>query len=145
MTTAAENLGRLTSRAHEAEEKAADAVRQSRTDLENSVQASREGAEAQAAKLQASAEAAKDKLTDVWAQQQQAWNDHVALLRQRIDQKKSEINTVRAESRAEAAETDAMFAIDFAYSAIEEAEYATLQAILARVDASDAVAKSGDS
>jgi len=35
-----------------------------------------------------------------------------------------------------------MFAIDFAYSAIEEAEYATLQAVLARSEASDAVAKS---
>jgi hypothetical protein len=142
MTTATENLARLTSRAREAEQKAADAARQTRTDLEKTVQASRESAEAEAAKLQASAEVAKDQLDDAWAQQQQAWNDHVALLRERIDQKKSEIDTVRAENRAEAAETDAMFAIDFAYSAIEEAEYATLQAVLARSEATDAAANS---
>jgi len=111
MTTATENLARLTARAREAEQKAADAARQTRTDLEKTVQASREAAEAEAAQLKASAEVAKDQLTDAWAQQQQAWNDHVALLRQRIDQRKDEIDTVRAENRAESAEADAMFAI----------------------------------
>ena len=89
MTIATENLARLTSRAREAEQKAADAARQTRTDLEKTVQASGEAAEAEATKLRASAEVAKDQLTDAWAQQQQAWNDHVALLRERINQKKS--------------------------------------------------------
>ena len=42
-----------------------------------------------------------------------------------------------AESRAEWAETDAMLAIDYAYAAIEEAEYQTLDAILARREAED--------
>ena len=87
--------------------------------------------------------AAQDKISDVWTQQQQAWNDHVALLRQHIDEKKGELDSALAGSRAESAEADAMFAIDFAYSAIEEAEYATLRAILARADANDAEAKSG--
>src|SRR4026209_1277982 len=141
MTTATENLARLTARARETEQKAADAARQTRTDLVKTVQAARAAAEAEAAQLKASAEVAKDQLSDAWAQQQQAWNDYVALLRQRIDQRKDEIDTVRAENRAESAEADAMFAIDFAYSAIEEAEYATLQAVLARSEATDAATK----
>jgi len=38
---------------------------------------------------------------------------------------------------AQDAEDYALFAIDFAYSAIEEAEYATLDAVLARLKADE--------
>jgi hypothetical protein len=47
---------------------------------------------------------------------------------------------VRAESNAENAEEDASFAIDYAYAAIEEAEYAVLDAALARKQADELAA-----
>jgi hypothetical protein len=42
--------------------------------------------------------------------------------------------------RADIAEDDAVFAIDYAYAAIEEAEYAVLDASLARVEADELAA-----
>jgi len=116
---------------------------QARSDLEKAADESRASVEAEAAKLQATVAASKSKVSSVWDQQQQAWNDHVAKLRQQIDQRTRDMDLVLAEDRAEGAEADAMFAIDFAYSAIEQAESAALDAILARADASDAAAASG--
>jgi vacuolar-type H+-ATPase subunit I/STV1 len=141
--TASENLSKLTKRAKQAEQKAADAMVQARSDLEKAADESRASVEAEAAKLQATVAASKGKVSSVWDQQQQAWNDHVAKLRQQIDQRTRDMDLVLAEDRAEGAEADAMFAIDFAYSAIEQAESAALDAILARADASDAAAASG--
>jgi|KBSSwiStaDraftv2_1062776.scaffolds.fasta_scaffold355307_1 vacuolar-type H+-ATPase subunit I/STV1 len=141
--TASENLSKLTKRAKQAEQKAADAMVQARSDLEKAADESRASVEAEAAKLQATVAASKSKVSSVWDQQQQAWNDHVAKLRQQIDQRTRDMDLVLAEDRAEGAEADAMFAIDFAYSAIEQAESAALDAILARADASDAAAASG--
>jgi hypothetical protein len=42
-----------------------------------------------------------------------------------------------ARRNADQAESDAAFAVAFAYGAVEEAEYAVLDAILARMDADD--------
>jgi len=49
----------------------------------------------------------------------------------------------RTEFEAEDAESYAEFSIDLAYSAIEEAEYAVLEAVLAREDAAEAAQKVG--
>ncbi len=46
----------------------------------------------------------------------------------------------RAEKIAEKREDDAAFAVQFAYAAIEEAEYAVLDAALARAEADEASA-----
>jgi hypothetical protein len=46
----------------------------------------------------------------------------------------------RPQRRAENAEDDAAFAIDFAYAALEEAEYAALDASLARMEANELAA-----
>ena len=43
----------------------------------------------------------------------------------------------KAQHRADRAEEEARFAIDFAYSAVVEAEYAVLDAALARMEADD--------
>jgi hypothetical protein len=45
---------------------------------------------------------------------------------------------MNADDNADMAEADADLAIDYAYSAIEEAEYAVLDAILARREADEA-------
>ena len=48
-----------------------------------------------------------------------------------------------AELTAENAEDDASFAIEYAYAAIEEAEYAALDATLARMEADELAAAAG--
>jgi hypothetical protein len=134
-------LAKLTNRAQEAEQRAADAAIQARGDLEKSVAEARESAEAQAAQLKQTASASKDKISGWWDEQQRAWNNRVSKVREHLDEQKTTIDLVSAENRAEQAESDAKFAVDFAYSAIEEAEYAVLDAILAQADLSDALSR----
>jgi hypothetical protein len=61
----------------------------------------------------------------------------VAAVKENIDDRKAEHDVDRANKRAENAEGDAAFAIDYAVAAIEEAEYAVLDAALARKEADE--------
>ena len=67
-----------------------------------------------------------------WRTMQSEWKHHVERIHERADAKKAEIDSDMAEDDADWAETEALDAIAFAGSAIIEAEYATLDAILAR-------------
>ena len=55
-----------------------------------------------------------------------------------MDHRKAKFDASNAGSDADWAEWNAQMTIDYAYSAIEEAEYAVLDAILARRDAEEA-------
>lgn len=65
---------------------------------------------------------------------QRSWSDHVAEARRRMDARKARHDAKVAERYAEDAEAYAEFMIVLAYSAIEESEYAALEAVLARQD-----------
>jgi hypothetical protein len=67
--------------------------------------------------------------------------ENLMRIRDRIDERKAEHDANKAGRRAEAAEADALIAIDFAAAALSEAEYAVLDAALARMEA-DELAKS---
>jgi hypothetical protein len=99
-------------------------------------------AETQAKQLRESAKASPDMV--LWDQQQEAWNSHVAKVRNDIEEKKaefegkkSELDVKKAERHADHAERDAAWAIDYAYAALEEADYSVLRAIVARANAED--------
>jgi hypothetical protein len=62
------------------------------------------------------------------------------MIRQNIDEKRSEHDLNAAQRAADNAEDDAGVAIQYAYAAIEEAEYAVLDATLTRMNA-DSLAK----
>jgi hypothetical protein len=139
-----DQLTKLATRAKEAEDHAAAAQSKARAQLEKDVKAARESAQGQANQLRKTAEANKGKISDWWDGVQQSWNDHVATVRQNIDEKRAEHDLNAASRDADNAEDDAAFAIDYAYGAIEEAEYAVLDATLARMDA-DALAEGSGS
>jgi hypothetical protein len=67
----------------------------------------------------------------------------VADVRSHVEAKKEQHDVRVAQRRAETAEADAEFAIDFAYSAVVDAEYAVLDAALARTEADDLAATTG--
>jgi hypothetical protein len=67
-----------------------------------------------------------------------SWNELVTKVRHDVDDKKAAHDAKRAEDRADGSEVDAQFAIEYAFAAIEEAQYAVLNAILARAEAEDA-------
>src|SRR4051794_3233097 len=136
-----DDLARLSVRAKQAEDRAAAAKAQARDQLQQTVQEARDGMQQTADRLRAESAAAAGQ-ADAWADNiQRSWDDHLARTRQRIDARKAQHAADRAESDAEDAESYAAYSIDLAYSAIEEAEYAVLDAVLAREDA-DGAAKS---
>ena len=76
-----------------------------------------------------------------WNEARQSWNNHTAEIRQKADAEKTKHDAARAERRAGWAEADALESIDFAYLALEEAEYEVLEAALARAEADALAAK----
>jgi hypothetical protein len=65
---------------------------------------------------------------------QRSWNDHLAAVRKSVDDRRAAHDLKAAQKAADQADDDAAFAIDYAYAAIEEAEYAVLDADLAHVE-----------
>ena len=140
-TTVAQRMSKLSARAKEAEERAAAARSQAKADLERSTNEARADAQAQADRLRDTASATEARISASWNDLQSSWADHIAKVRQNIDAKKAELDTKSGARRADIAEEDALFAIDYAYATIEEAEYAVLDAVLARMDADELAAK----
>ena len=132
-----DQLTELAARAKQAEDRATAARDKSKAGLEADVETARASAQDRAKKLRESADANKNKLSVWWYDLQRTWNEHVAKIRDDIEGKRAEHDVDRAERRAEHRADDAAFAVDFAYSAIEEAEYAVLDAELARKEADE--------
>ena len=99
--------------------------------------------EEQAEALRETAEKGMGRISDRWEGVQEAWNQAITKVREDVDGRKTEHDLHKAQRRADGAEDDARFAIDFAYSAIGEAEYAVLDASLARMEADEQSEEAG--
>jgi hypothetical protein len=138
-----DELGRLTARAKEVEDRAASARGKAKADLEQELDAARHAAQVQADGLRQSAEARKGKISAWWDSVQRSWNEHLAAIRKDVEEKRAAHDLSTAQRRADQAEEDAAFAIDYAYAAIDEAEVAVLDARLARMDADELATGAG--
>jgi DNA anti-recombination protein RmuC len=132
-----DQLTQLANRAKELEDRVAASTAKSKADLQQDVKNAREAAQSQGDALRKSAEDSKGKISAWWDSVQRSWNDHLAAVRENIDEKRSEHDLKTAQRAADSAEEDATFAIDFAFAAIDEAEYAVLDAELARMNADE--------
>jgi len=122
------------------EDRFATARTQARDGLEHDVQKARDDIQATAEKLRSESTTASDQ-ANAWAEGiQRSWSDHVTEARRRMDARKARHDAKIAQHYAEDAEEYAEFSINLAYSAVEESEYAALEAILARQDADAATA-----
>jgi hypothetical protein len=90
--------------------------------------------------LRAKAQDTSDKAEAHWNEVQSSWDQHVQRIRTRIQEKKTELDIEDAKRGADWAEADALDAIDFAEAAVVEAEYAVLDAAVARTNADDLAA-----
>ena len=97
--------------------------------------ASGRDADKRADELTSRAHETSEEVEGNWNQLKSDWDQHVRRLRERLADQKTSIDTIVAARDAESAEADALDAIDFAASAIEEAEYAVLNAKLATMKA----------
>jgi hypothetical protein len=132
-----DQLSKLSIRAKQVEDRAAAAQGKAKADLEQEVKEARESAQAQGDSLRQAAESGKGKLSVWWESVQRSWNEHLAAVRKSMEDRKAEHDLTTAQKVADQAEDDAGFAIDYAYAAIEEAEYAVLDAALARKNADE--------
>ena len=108
------------------------AVAQDDAELKAMVDDARKKADARAAQLRDKTNEVAEQADRNWNQVQSDWDKHVQRIRERIDAKKAAADARAAEGDAEWAEADAFDAVGFAEAAIEEAEYATLDAVMAR-------------
>jgi len=132
-----DQLSRLTTRTKEAEDRAAAAKAKAKADLEQDVKEAGESAQAQADALAQAVDSQADRVSIWWGNLQRSWSDHTAVVRQHVDDRRAAHDLHAAQRNADQAESDAAFAIDYAYGAVEEAEYAVLDALLARMDADE--------
>jgi hypothetical protein len=131
-----DQLSKMATKAKEAEDRTATAQDKAKSDLEQDVEQARATAQDQADSLRESADASKGRIS-AW------WNEHLAAMREDIENRKAERDADRAQENADRAEADASFAIDYASAAIDEAEYAVLDATLARKKADEMAAAPG--
>ena len=138
--SASEQLDKLADRAKQSEENIEHAKEEGQAELKARVQRAREVSEKHAAELKSGTTGTKAKASKWWTDVQDDWNKHIDKIRKDVDNRKEEHDVKRAEHRAEHREDDAEAAVAFAYAAIEEAEYAVLDAILAREEADELAA-----
>lgn len=141
-----DGLARLATRAKEAETRVAEVREEARANLVQEVASARESAQEQADKLRHSAEKSKAGISGRLSDVQRSWNEHISRIREDLEDKHAKHDVKVAQRRADDAEAYASFATDLAYSAVVEAEYAALDAVLARMDAdqmSDEAAATG--
>jgi hypothetical protein len=126
-----ESFAKLKEQLDEAERTVSAAVTQNDADVKAKVDEARRNADSRAAELRTKTQDGPDLADSGWRQVQRDWDRHIESARKRIDARKADVDVMVAASESEQAEADARDAIDFAGSAIEEAEYAVLDALLA--------------
>lgn len=132
-----DKLTKLAAQAKELEDRAAAAKAKTKADLEQEVKSARDAAQAMADDLRKDVEAGESEISEWWAGVRASWDAHVKEVRKRADEKKATLDLKAAQRAAKHADDDAAFAIDYACTAVEEAEYAVLRALLAHKEADD--------
>jgi hypothetical protein len=126
-----DQLNDLAVKAKQVQDRVAAAKQKTKADLEGDVENARASAQAQADALHTKAEANKGKISAWWDKMERSWHEHVAAVRKGAQDRKTAHDAKAAQRAAEQADEDASYAIDYAYAAIEEAQYAVLDADLA--------------
>jgi hypothetical protein len=143
-----DNFAKLKEQVEEADRAVKAAAEQNQAEIQSKVDEARREADDRAAELRAKTENAdREGKSDregesQWRGMQADLNRHIERVRERMDAKEAAVSADVADRDADWAEADAKDAIDFALSAIVEAEYATLDAMLARKNAAQLAASS---
>jgi hypothetical protein len=125
-----ESFAKLKKQLDEAERTVRAAVEENEADLKAKLNEARRNADSRAAELRTKTQSG-EQAESGWRQVQRDWDRHIENVRKRIDARGADVDAMVAAAQSEEAESDALDAIDFAGSAIEEAEYAVLDALRA--------------
>jgi hypothetical protein len=136
--SAHDEFQQLSDRVTKAEENVKTASAQNMDDLRKRVQEAGDAAQRRATGLKTRTANARQKASDGWSDVQDRWSGHVAAIRTAVGDRKDQHDSEHAEHHAEKAERNAEDTVAFALAAIEESEYAVLDATLARAEADQA-------
>jgi hypothetical protein len=132
-----DQLSDLANRAKQLEDHAGAAKQKGKADLQADVNNARESAQAKADELRKSADARKGRISAWWDSMQRSWREHVGAVRKNAEDRRAGHDLKAAQKAADLADEDASFAVDYAYAAIEQAEYSVLDADLAHMEADE--------
>jgi len=137
MKPLSEQLQDLSQRAKKIEDSASAVHKKNHAQLEHRLDQLHSDIQSSGQKLEASAAKAKQDVHSGWADIKHRVDERLTAARTKLQEHKAERDVNRAERRAENAETDAADAIAFALYVLDQAEYAVVDAALARAAADD--------
>jgi hypothetical protein len=137
MTPLSDQLTSMAERAKKAEDVVAAAQAKDRAALEAQRDQLQSSIDEGKAKAEASSAAAQQQVQSWWDETRSSVDNQFAALRAKRDEHRAERDLQRAERRADDAELDAADTVDFAMGVLVQAEYAVIDAVLARADADD--------
>jgi hypothetical protein len=141
MKPLSEQLTELAARAKQAEDFANATRSKNQAFLDSHREKLQSSIDDSKARVAAGAAAAQDKAESWWAETRSAIEDRFASLRAERAEHRAERDLKRAERHADDAEQEAGYAVEFAISMLDEAEYAIGDAVIARADADDLAKK----
>jgi hypothetical protein len=130
-------MGELAQRAKDGEDRARAATAEAKDKVRQRADEASQSARAKADALTVRSDQAKQQASEWWGQVHTDWAKHVDIAQQKFAESKAKQRTAWSQMDADMAADDAEVAIKFALAAVEEAESATLQAILAQMEADD--------
>jgi hypothetical protein len=133
--SAADRFSELRQQVDQAESDIKAAASEDSAKLKAKADEARKAADEHAGQFAAMAQDTSEQAEAHWNELQSSWDQHIQRIRQRITEKKSELDAASAQRDAEWAENDAVNAVDFALVAVQEAEYAVLDAAVTRANA----------
>jgi len=134
-------LGELAQRAKEAEDRARAASAEAKDKVRVRVDEASDAARTKADELKQRSDASRNEASDHWRQVQADWAKHVEIAQSKFAAMKAEQDKAWSQMDADLAAADAEDAVRFALAAVEEAESATLDAILAQMEADEVASK----
>jgi hypothetical protein len=141
--TLSEQLSDLSDRAKKAEDVVSAARAKNRAALEGHRDRLTSSIAQGKASAQADNAAAQHAMHSWWDDTRSAVDERFAAQRAKRDEHRAERDLKKAENRADDAELDAATAIDFALAVLDQAEYAVVDAVIARADADDLALRRG--
>lgn len=135
-----DQLSRLAARTKELEDRASAARQKAHADLEHDVAAARDESKANAKALRESVAADAAEVSAWWTDMGRSWDEHIAKMREHMNKKAAEHDLKAAQRAADGFYAYASHVIDYTFAAVEEAEYAVLDATLAQMEADELTA-----
>lgn len=102
--------------------------------------AARDESKANANALRESVAADAAEVSAWWTDMGRSWDEHIAKMREHMDKKAAEHDLKAAQRAADGFYAYASYVIDYTFAAVEEAEYAVLDATLAQMEADELAA-----